>query len=383
MNNINKVNLSDNVGIGEGKKNYGTRGVLEFIIKDRNGNVIQHIVEENIVKIFAKEMLSHRLPSSEVWNPETGVWETASNTYPIEEFAARYILLGASFDASGTPLGTNDARYYTTDTVTQQVIPIRLTPGASTDTSQGMEMINAIPISEPDRPLKKIERISFSNTYQPTSTPLVDESVRALNNIVTLETVIKTDEYNGFGGSAGNDFFTITEVVLAGGRKFDDVAQCGLIPEDLFLQCNTLLTSPSAATACGAFDEALAAIGNGTSVISLDSTETNVDLIKAGDQIKLVNRGGVQGTTNSAGAVVAGYSTLSQINPHYLVVSKLPGGRDIELDRVPVDSSGSAITGAIGVFRDTMKIFSQRILSTPVRKSSSFEITIRWNIIFN
>ena len=373
---MNKLNLTDAIGSGEGKKGYGTRGVLEFIIKDRNGNIIDHIIEENIVKIFAKEMLAHKLPSTKIWNPVSGAWEVQANTYQAEEFSARYILLGASFDSNGTPLGTNDPRYYTTDTVTQQVIPIRLTPGADFDGG----LINAIPLVDPDRPLKKIEKITFSNTYQPTSTPLVDSSVRAINNIVTLETVIQTDEYNGFAGSSGNDFFTITEVALAGGREIGDISQCDLIPEDLFLQGNA---DASAVTACAAYDTALAAIANGTNVVSLDPSEVNVDLLKVGDQIKLVNRGGVQGATNSAGDVVPGYTTLGQINPHYLVISKLPGGRDIELDRVPVNDSGTAITGSIGLFKDTLKIFSQRILSTPVRKSSSFEITIRWNIIFN
>lgn len=349
----------------------GATGILEFIIKDKNGNVVDHIMEKNIIKIFAKEMLSHRLPSSEVWDPNenggAGGW-VASNIDPDDEFSARYILLGASFDDDGTPLGTADTRFYTQDPVTGQFVPVRLDPSADF----GGGLINAIPITEPDRPVKKVEKVEFNSTYQPSGNPLVDASVRAVNNIMVVETVIKTSEYNGFSGLDG-DFFTISEVALAGGKRIEDVGQCGLIPRDLFLQGKPG-TPTGGATSGDIYDIAVDVIANGTNVVSIDPGEANssVDLFKKGDQIKIVNRGGTQD----------GYSELNQINPHYLI-TETSGGRDLVLDRVPVDTNGAAIAGDVGVFRDTLKLFSHRILSTPVQKSTSFEITTRWTIIFN
>jgi len=349
---------------------HGTVGIIEFIIKDRNGRVVDHIVEKNVIKVFAKEMLSHRLPSSEVWDPEanggSGGW-VDTNIDPDEEYAARYILFGASFDDNGTALGTDDTRFYQQDAVTGQFVPVRLTPAATNDGG----LINAIPIAEPDSPLKRIESISFNNTYQPTGSPLVDGDVRAINNIVIFETVVNTDEYNGFSNTA-SDFFTITEVALAGGRKFDScVGSCGLVPRDLFLQG---VDNTTGGTSPAEYEISVSAIANGTNIISIDSGEpaSSVALFKQGDQIKIVNRGGTQDD----------HTTLDQINPHYLVVGT-SGGRDLELDRVPVDSDGAALVGDIGVFRDTLKLFSHRILSTPVQKSSSFEITTRWTVVFN
>lgn len=348
----------------------GTVGVIEFIIKDKNGNVVDHIVEKNVIKIFAKEMLSHRLPSSEIWDPSanggSGGWVN-NNIDPDEEYSVRYILFGATFDSSGTALGTDDTRFYQQDAVTGQFVPIRLTPSASNDGG----LINAIPISDPDRPLKRIESVSFNNTYQPTGSPLVDSDVRALNNVVVFETVMNTDEYNGFSNTA-SDFFTISEVALAGGRRFDSsVGSCGLVPRDLFLQGVDSTTGSVTSTE---YEVSVAAIANGTNVISIDSSEpaSSVSLFKKGDQIKIVDRDGTQDS----------HDDLNQINPYYLVIGT-SGGRDLELDRVPVDTNGAALVGGIGVFRDTLKIFSHRILSTPVSKSESFEITSRWTIVFN
>lgn len=364
---MNQISISEFYdGLSPDEKE-GAIGILEFIIKDRNGRVVDHIVEKNIIKIFAKEMLSHRLPSSQVWDPTanggSGAW-VDTNIDPNEEFAARYILFGASFDSDGTPIGTDDPRYYEQDPVTGQYIPIRLSPAATNNGG----LINAIPISEPDRPLKRIETITFGNTYQPTGSPLVDENVRAFNNILRVETVLDIDEYNGFSGTEA-DFFTITEVALAGGRKLDAVGQCGLIPRDLFLQGLEQTTGTA-----GDYEVSVAGIANGTNTISIESSEPTsaVALFKEGDQIKIVNRGGTQDS----------YTTLNQLNPYYLVIGA-SGGRDLTLDRVPVDSNGQVLTGNIGIFRDTLKLFSQRILSTPVQKSNSFEITARWTIVFN
>jgi hypothetical protein len=339
-------------------------GVVEFIIRDKNGKVIDHIAERNVIKIFAKEMLSHCLPGSEKWDPDAnggdGGW-ISSDVNIDDNYSARYILLGASFDENGTPIGTNDTRFYTQDPVTGQFVPIRLDPSA--DYNGGL--INAIPISEPDIPLKRIENINYNSSYQPTGSPLVDDTVRAVNNILVVETVIETNEYNGFSGT-DNDFFTISEVALAGGRKFDGVSQCGLIPRDLFLQGLYNSTSD--------YESSISAVANGTNVISIASSEPNdaVSLFKKGDQIKIVNNNSNQDS----------YTTLNQINPYYLITDT-SGGRDLVLDRVPVDSDDSIISGDIGIFKDTLKIFSHRILSTPIQKSGNFQITVKWNIIFN
>lgn len=364
MNNLSIAEIYDGLSPDEKK---GAVGIVEFIVKDKSGKIINHIVDKNIIKIPAKEMLSHRLPSSEIWDPTAnggaGAW-TDSNLDPDEEYAARYILFGASFDSDGTPIGTDDTRYYEQDSVTGQYVPIRLSPAA---TNSG-GLINAIPITEPDRPLKRIESITYDNTYQPTGSPLVDSDVRALNNVLKLETVLNTDEYNGFSGTE-SDFFTITEVALAGGRKFGAVGQCGLIPRDLFLEGLSQVTGTD-----GDFEISVAGTANGTNTITIETSEPTsaVSLFKTGDQIKIVNRNGTQDS----------YTTLNQVNPYYLITSA-SGGRDLTLDRVPVDNNGQVLTGNIGIFKDTLKIFSQRILSTPVTKSNSYEITARWTIVFN
>lgn len=347
MNIINSETLKDGLYKGE----------IEFIIKDRNGVVVGRHSEPNIVKIFAKEILAHRMAFSKVWDPtagSSGAW-VPSNIDPNEDFAVKYILLGASFDANHVPLDTNDPRYYTKDPVTGFFVPITLGPGAD---YQG-ELINAIPLSEPERPIKRIENISFSPTYQPAGTPLLQDDVRAINNIVFFETTLKLDEYNGFGVTS-SDFFTITEVALAAGKEIDASNACEKLPRDCFLDGH-------------ADGTALNATANGTDVISLDTSESDVDLIKQGDQIKLTVQGGTDEATDPFG----------QITPFYLVVNKVPGGRDIQLDRVPVSSTQQPIVGPVGVFRDTLRIFSHRILTSPVKKSNNFEITIRWKIIFS
>lgn len=343
-----------------------TAGILEFIVKDKNGNVVDHIIEKNIIKIFAKEMLSHRLPSTEIWditaNGGLGDW-VSSDIDLDEEYSARYIIFGASFDENGTALGTNDPRFYTQDPVTGQFVPVRLDPSADF----GGGLINAIPISGVERPLKKVESIKYSNTYQPTGSPLIDASVRSINNILIVESTLTTSEYNGFSGTGG-DFFTISEVALAGGRKLGNVGQCGLIPANLFLQGKEPEVSGNT------FETAIDIILNGSNVVTINSSEatTSVDLFKKGNQVKIVNTGGTQDDHN----------VINQINPHYLIVDT-SGGRDLVLDRVPTDQDGVILAGNAGLFRDTLKIFSHRILSTPVQKSQSFEILCRWSIIFN
>lgn len=347
-----KLNLRDRYNYKEYK------GEIEFIIKDRNGNVIDTIIEPNIVKIFAKEILSHSLPHSKVWdrtaNSGTGAW-VLNTVDPQEEFSAKYILFGASFDDNGVPLDTNDPRYYTVDPVTQISVPIRLQPGADF----GGGLINAIPIAEPDRPLKRIENIDFEATYQPAGTPQLQDDVRAMNNIVLLETTLLQDEYNGFGlsGTEG-DFFTITEVALVAGAELGVISNCECDPKKLFLE--------------GENGVALSATASGTDVVTLDVT-ADQDIIKEGDQIKIVAAGGTADTED----------TLNQVTPFYLVVAKMPGGRDLQLDRVPSTVDQTPLTGPVGVFRDTLRIFSHRILSSPIKKTRDFEILVRWRIIFN
>lgn len=329
------------------------KGEIEFIFKDRNGVVVGRHVEPNIVKIFAKEILAHRMAFSKIWDPTagtSGAW-IPSNIDPAEDFAVKYILLGASFDANHVPLDTNDPRYYTQDPVTGFFVPITLGPGAD---YQG-ELINAIPLSEPERPLKRIESITFSPTYQPAGTPLLQDDVRAINNIVFFETTLKLNEYNGFGTSE-SDFFTITEVALAAGKEFDATDSCEGLPRDVFLEGYPDRT-------------ALNATATGTDTITLNPDALGV--VKVGDQIKITKAGGTEEATDP----------FSQITPFYLVVEEL--GTSLRLDRVPVNSAQQPISGPIGVFRDTLRIFSHRILSSPVKKSNNFEITIRWKIIFS
>jgi hypothetical protein len=340
----------------------GAKGIIEIIVRDKRGNVVNHYFERNIVKIFAKEMLSHRIPSSEIWdqqaNSGAGAW-VASGIDPTEEFSARYILLGASFDENGVPLDTNDSRYYTTDPVTGQIVPIRLNPGAEFNGS----LINAIPLAEPGRPLKRVEEIAFQATFQPSGTPILQEDVRGMNNIVKLSTTLRLEEYNGLGVSE-SDFFTITEIALAGGKKFDAINDCECTPRELFLE-----GLPTSSSGGGG---AIPVIANGSDVVSIDPSVTNVDLVKEGDQIKLV---GVNDAVNE--------ESIDQVNPFYLIISKAVGGRDIQLDRTPVTRSNDPITGNVGIYRDTLRLFSHRLLSVPLKKSSDFEIVVSWFLIFN
>lgn len=368
---MRQIDLSDNIDLKSSHQDHepitpndnkkGVMGILEFIVKDRKGNIVQRWQEPNIVKIFAKEMLSHRLPSSEVWDPLANSGEGGwvdSGIDPNEEFAARYILLGAAFSSDGQTV-ENDTRFYIQDASTGSYVPKRLGPGAEFDGT----LINAVPLSEPNRPLKRIEAISFQPTYQPAGNPLLQDDVRAMNNIVALQTTIKLDEYNGFGLTE-SDFFVLTEVALVGGRKIDTIGLCECTPRKLFLQGLS-----------GSDDSNIPATANGSDVISLDSSVTgdDIDVIKEGDQLKIV------GSTDTGGAT----DSVDQVSPYYFVTQKALGGRDIILDRIPVDSNNTPLTGSIGVFRDTLRIYSHRILKTPVKKSSDFEITIIWRIIFN
>ena len=352
---MTKLNLTERYGQTKGLREY--QGELEFEIRDRHGRVIEQIREPNIIKIFAKEILSHRLPYSKVWDPNAsggaGAWVT--HNIDIDEFAAKYIVFGASFDESGNPLDTADTRYYTEDSVVGGFVPISLGTGAEYDGG----LINAVPISEPTRPLKRIERVFFEPSYQPAGTPLLAADVRAVNNVVVLETTLLKSEYNSLGITA-SDFFTLTEVALVGADEVDAVGACECAPRDIFLTGST-------------DGDSFLASASGTETISIDPSEAEVDTIKEGDQIKIV----AQGSTAEADLI------LNQLNPYYLVVSKALGGRDLTLDRTPVDADNVALSGDIGILRDGFRIFSHRILKTPVKKSEDFEIVVRWRIICN
>lgn len=332
-------------------------GEIEIIIKDIHGRVLQHTRQPNIVKIGAKEILAHCLPYDKIWDPNAssgaGAW--VASGLDAADYAPKYILFGASFDPdTGAALDTTDPRYYTTDPITGLTIPITLGVGAEYEGG----LINAIPISEPGRPLKRVESIYFQPTYQPAGTPLKQNDVRAMNNIVVFETTLTKDEYNGFG-MTDTDYFTITEVALAGGKELGDVGQCECDPKAIFLEGK---------------DDGIAITANatGTATVTIDPADiAYVDTISAGDQIKIVCTGG---TANS---------DLPQINDHYLVISKMVGGSDIGLDRTPVDADGQNITGPIGLFRDSLRIFSHRILKTPFKKSADFMIVVRWSIILS
>ena len=117
------------------------------------------------------------------------------------------------------------------------------------------------------------------------------------------------------------------------------------------------------------------ATANGSATVSIDPSVASVDVarIVEGDQVFLVGR--PAGTDEE-------YLTLDQVQPYYLVTAKAAGGRDVTLDRTPVDSAGVPLTGDIALYRSTLRLFSQRILSVPFKKSSDFEIIVRWRISF-
>lgn len=353
------LNVNEQYGSGidhKGRRVNTYKGEIEFIIRDKHGRTIDTIYQPNIIKIFAKEILAHRLPYSKVWdtnaNGGAGAWIT--HDIDIDEFAAKYIVFGASFGDDGYPLDSADSRFYIPDAITGGNIPITLGVGAEYDGG----LINPIPIAEPTRPLKRVERIYFESSYQPSGTPLLQDDIRAINNIVVFETTLLKSEYNGFGITAG-DFFTITEVALVGAAEIGSVGSCECSPREIFLT--------------GENGTSLPATASGTTTVSLDPSVMNLNLIKEGDQIKIVARD----TTAS------GDDILDQLNPYYLVINKVPGGHDIVVDRVPVDSDNIPLNGQIGILRDGFRIFSHRVLKTPVKKSEDFEIVVRWRIILN
>lgn len=324
-------------------------GEVELEYRDPITKEIVHTQRENnIVKIFAKEIMSHSVPYSKIWDPEASTGQGAwVENDPYDDYKLKYILLGASFDENGIPLDANDERYYERDEVTGLYKPKKLLPGADYDG----ELINAIPIDEANnRPLKRIENVYFEATYQPSGTPLLQPDVRAVNNILVVETTLRPDEYNGFG-LVESDHFTITEVALAGGIEIGTVTDCDIMPRDLFLE--------------GPYS----GVASGGDVVTL-TEPSSLDKLSKGDQIKLVPVGTGTGTDDE-----------EQVTPYYLILDKAPLGSDMTLDRTPIEGS-SVIAGDVDVYRDSLRIFSHRILDTPAKKSASFEVVIRWRIYF-
>lgn len=354
---MNSVQLSDQYGMARNRQGaYRTYdGEVEIEVRSSHtGALIDRSRSHNIIKIFAKEIIAHRIPYSKVWDPTAngGVGAWLAHGIDIDEFALKYITFGASFDANGAPLDTADSRFYYYDDVSSTYVSRTLDVGATNNGG----LINAIPIAEPNRPLKRIERVYFQPSYQPAGVPLLQDDVRAVNNVLVLETVLRKDEYNGFGVT-NQDFFTITEVGLVGAKEIGTVGACECNPRDIFLT--------------GDDGVALGCYTSGTATITLDENVDSglVGLIKEGDQVKIVAENG----NKDAGI-------LGQVSPYYLVLQKSSGGRDIVLDRTPVNSSNVPLSGKVGVFRDGFKLFSHRLLAQPVKKSIDFEVTVRWII---
>ena len=326
-------------------------GTVEITIRDAKTNeIISSSIENNIIKVFAKECIGHSLVPVKLWDSLSSTW--IATGLGLEIYRPRYIVFGGSFDNNGAPLSGLDTRFYETDVLNGGFKPIRLTPGATNNGG----LINPIPIAEPSRPLKRIERVYFEPSYQPAGSPQLYDDIRALNNVVVFQTTLTSSEYNGLSGASG-DFLTLTEVALVAAPEVNSVGACECDPKEIFLN--------------GDYSGlAFAATASGYATVSLNIDAININDIKEGDQVKIVAQGETPDTTN----------ILNQINPYYLVVSKATGGRDITFDRIPLDSNNSPITGQIGLLRDTFRIFSHRILSSPIKKTQDLIIDVKWVI---
>jgi len=329
-------------------------GEIEIEIRDRRGNIVR-VQQENLIKIFAKEILAHRVAASMKWDPiilnndgSRGAW-VQSGVDPMEDYSLKYMVFGASFDQNGQPLDVHDPRFYQQDPMTGQYRPITLSPGAQ----YGGGLINAIPINEQcGRPLKYIESFKFEPTYQPAGTPYLHDDVRGINNILVVETTLRVDEYNGLT-NLPCEYFTLTEVALVGAKYVGRVTECNIDPHDVFIE------GPYQAT-----------VKSGTNVVKLLNVE-EMSTINTGDQIRIVGAGSSE-------------QGQDQINPYYLVIDRsCLDGSELILDRVPKNRNNEAIFGNVLVYRDTFKIFAHRILQVPVKKSADFEIIVRWKIIFS
>ena len=111
--------------------------------------------------------------------------------------------------------------------------------------------------------------------------------------------------------------------------------------------------------------------GAATSLVMDIGTNTEISGagIKEGDQVKLSSDDGE--------------TDLDVSSPYYLVVRKETGGSDIVLDRNVIKSDDTGITGTVGVYRNSLRLFSHRILTSPFKKSSQYEIIVRWRVRFS
>lgn len=319
-----------------------THGTIQIITKNKHGQTIKTHTQTNTLKTHLKETLTHQIQPNNLWNPNanngTGAWQP--NTTKLDRTTPRYIILGASYDTNGNPI-QNDPRYYTTNNQ-NQTTPIKITPG---NTHPNL-LINPIPINTPNRPLKKIQNIYLTNTYQPAGTPTLQTDTQALNTTITFETTLQTEEYNGITG-IGQDHFTITEIGIATGPEEYTTnpteAVCEKLPHELFQNTyNVNLT--------------------GTATVVIDTT-TDTTTLHQGDQVQITDP---TGTT--------------QLNNYYLIIHKTPGGHDITLDRIPTDTNGNPITGATTLIQNNMQIIAHRILTYPQTKNINTELTIRWSL---
>lgn len=339
-------------------------GKLEIIIKDKNGNVIDRRIDHNIIKIFMKDHIPHTLAYPYVWDPTGGTGEgdwVANVLNHADLYHPKYIILGAAFDTSpssyGSPLSTNDADYYETDPISGQKSPKTLYSGAE----YGGGLIKPIPIKVSDgRPLKRIESATTElATYQPPGTPYLRNDVRALFNVLKLQTTLEIDEYNGFSDTY--NYFDICEVALVSGPAFGaSVSDCDCDPEQLFLLGDGCVYNDGGATTVDAMEVTLTA---GSTILTLSNAD-NADCIYPGDQIKLI---------------APGYTQTTQ---HYLVYSK--SGNQLTLDRVPKDDQNVNLpSGTYTMWVDRHRILCHRILESPFSKTSALEVTIIWNIYYS
>lgn len=331
----------------------GVAGYFHVIVRcAKTGEIVTEHINKNIIKIFAKESIAHSIVPANIWDPIGSVW--TPHSLDLELYRPRYIVLGASFDENQLPISGIDSRYYNQDNINGGFIPKQLTPGATNNGG----LINAVPIASPSRPLKRIEKIWFEPSYQPAGSPNLYDDIRAINNVVVFQTTLLSHEYNGISGTSG-DFLTITEGALVAAPEVPVLGACECDPRTIFL------TGDSNGLAFGA-------IASGGSTITLDNSVVNINDIKEGDQIKIVDYGASPNTT----------STLNQPNQYYLVINKSIGGHDVTLDRTLVDTTNTPITGNVGVLRDDFKMISHRILSSPVKKTADFIIDLRWLLTF-
>jgi len=130
-----------------------------------------------------------------------------------------------------------------------------------------------------------------------------------------FQTTLRSNEYNSLS-STGGDFLTITESQLVAAPEVSDFSACDCNPRKLFLSGDNNGL---------AFD---AVVTQGSQTITLAQDVVDVNRIREGDQIKIVQ----QGTNTDEVA------EFPQVNSYYLVINKQDGGRDITLDRSPTEN---------------------------------------------